>query len=177
MAEAKFWSASKLNDSRRGSKEFWNVVKLLTGKSVKSRPIGPIMYVQKELVVEDSTTAAPLTFSFQQLGKNLSNVSHPGRLTLILLFYRITPEIGDLVLSDNAFKDKFKLIKRNKAHGADNLSAGEMKLVFTKEFSPCVANLSRQRYAAGFIPRNGKSVWLMFSGKVAAKTIVLTTGH
>ena len=59
------------------------------------------------------------------------------------------------MLSDNAFKDKFKLIKGNKVHGADNLSAGEMKLAVTKEFSPCVANLSRQRYAAGFIPRNG----------------------
>ena len=80
------------------------------------------------------------------------------------------------MFSDNAFKDKFKLIKGNKAHKTDNLSAGEMKLV-AEEFSPCVANLSRQRYAAGFIPRDGKSVWLMFDGKVAAKTIVLTTGH
>ena len=52
------------------------------------------------------------------------------------------------MLSDSAFKDKFKLIKGNKAHGADNLSAGEMKLV-AEEFSPCVADLSRQRYAAG----------------------------
>ena len=80
------------------------------------------------------------------------------------------------MLSDSAFKDKFKLIKGNKAHGADNLSAGETKLV-AEEFSPCVANLSRQRYAAGFIPRNGKSVWLMFNGKIAAKTIVLTAGQ
>lgn len=73
--------------------------------------------------------------------------------------------------SDNAFKDEFKLIKENKAHGADNLSAGEMKLV-AEEFRPCVANLSRQSYAAGFIPRNGNSV-----SKGAAKTIVLTTGQ
>ena len=80
------------------------------------------------------------------------------------------------MLSDSAFKGKFKLIKGNKAHVADNLSAGEMKLV-AEEFSSCVANLSRQRYAAGFIPHKGKSVWLMFNGKVAAKTIVLTTGH
>ena len=134
------------------------------------------MYEQREIVAEDSTKAAPLTFSFQQLGKNLPNLSHRGRLTLILLFYRITPSIGDLVLSDSAFEDKFKLIKGNKAHGVDNLSAGEMKVV-AEEFSPCVANLSRQRYAAGFIPRNGKSVWLMFNGKMAAKTIVLTTGQ
>ena len=67
MAEANYWSASKLNDSRSGSKEFWNVVKLLTGKSAKLKPVGPIMSEQKELVVEDSTTAASLTFSFQQL--------------------------------------------------------------------------------------------------------------
>ena len=62
--------------------EFWNVVKLLTGKSAKSKPVGPIMYEQKQIVVEDSTKAAPLTFSFQQLGK-----THRGRLTLILLFF------------------------------------------------------------------------------------------
>ena len=91
MAEASYWSASKLNDSRSGSKEFWNVVKLLKGdhESAKSKPIGPIMYEQKELVVQDSTTAAPLTFSFQQLGKNLPNLSHRGRLTLILLFIEL----------------------------------------------------------------------------------------
>ena len=59
---------------------------LLTGKSAKSKPIGPIMYEHKEIVVEYSTIAAPLTFSFQQLGKNLPNLSHRGRLTLILLF-------------------------------------------------------------------------------------------
>ena len=51
--------------------------------------------------------------------------------------------MGDIVLSDNAFKDKFTLIKGNNVHGADNLSAGEMKLVVTKEFSLCVANLRR----------------------------------
>ena len=89
MAEANYWSASKLNDSRSRSKEFWNVVKLLTGKSAKSKPVGPIMYEQKELVVEDSTTAARLTFSFQQLGKNLPNLSHRGRFTLILLFIEL----------------------------------------------------------------------------------------
>ena len=66
--------------------EFWNVVKLLTGKSAKSKQVGPIMYEQKEIVVGDSTKAAPLTFSFQQLGKNLPNLSHRGKLTLILLF-------------------------------------------------------------------------------------------
>ena len=58
MAETNYWS-SKLNDRRSGSKEFWNVVKLSTGKSAKSKPIGPIMYEQKEIVVEDSTKAAP----------------------------------------------------------------------------------------------------------------------
>ena len=89
MAEANYWSASKLNDSRSGSKEFWNVVKLLTGKSAKLKPVGPIMSEQKELVVEDSTTAAPLTFSFQQLGRNLPNLSHRGTLTLILLFIEL----------------------------------------------------------------------------------------
>ena len=47
MVEANYWSPSKLNDSRSGSKEFWNVVKLLTGKSAKSKPVGPIMYEQK----------------------------------------------------------------------------------------------------------------------------------
>ena len=44
--------------------------------------------------------------------------------------------------------DKFKLIDENKTHGADNLSAREMKLV-AEELNPCVANLSRQSYAAG----------------------------
>ena len=88
MAEANYWSF-KLNDSRSGSKEFWNVAKLLTGKSAKSKPVGPIMYEQKELVVEDSTKAAPLTFSFQQLGKNLPNLSHRVRLTLILLLIEL----------------------------------------------------------------------------------------
>ena len=58
MAKANYWS-SKLNDSTSGSKEFWNVVKLLTGKSAKSKQVGPMMYEQKEIIVEDSTKAAP----------------------------------------------------------------------------------------------------------------------
>ena len=43
MAEANYWS-SKLTGTRSGSKEFWNVVMRLTGKSGKSKPIGPIYY-------------------------------------------------------------------------------------------------------------------------------------
>ena len=46
MAETNYWS-SKLNYTRSGSKEFWNVVKLSTGKSGKSKPIGTIMNEQK----------------------------------------------------------------------------------------------------------------------------------
>ena len=102
MAEANYWS-SKLNDSRSGSKEFWNVVKLLTGTSAKSQPIGPIMYEQKELVVEDSTKAAPLTFFFSTIGKELAKSFTPREVNIDPTFYRITPSIGDLVLSDNAF--------------------------------------------------------------------------
>ena len=43
MAEANYWS-SKVNGTRSGSKEFWNVVMRLTSKSAKSKPIGPIYY-------------------------------------------------------------------------------------------------------------------------------------
>ena len=43
MAEANYWS-SKLNGTKSDSKEFWNVVMRLTGKSAKSKPIGPIYY-------------------------------------------------------------------------------------------------------------------------------------
>ena len=55
MAEANYWS-SKLNGTRSSSKEFWNVVMRLTGKSAKSKPIGPIYYMneQKQLNLEDS---------------------------------------------------------------------------------------------------------------------------
>ena len=129
MAEANHWT-SKLNDTRSGSKEFWNVVKLLTGKSPKSKPIGPIMNDQKED-----------TFSvfFSTFGKELAKSFTPMEVNIDPTFYRITPSIGDLVSSDKGFKDKLKLINVNKAHRTDNLSVREKKLV-AEEFSPCVAN-------------------------------------
>jgi len=154
MAEANYWS-SKLNDTRSGSKEFWNVVKQLTGKSAKSKPIGPIMNEQKELVFEDSKKADTFNVFFSTIGKELAKSFIPREVNIDPTFYRITPSIGDLVLSDKAFNDKFKLININKAHGADNLTAREMKLV-AEEFSPCVANLSRLSYAAGFYPSQWK---------------------
>ena len=43
MAVANYWS-SKLNGTRSGSKEFWNVALRLTSKSAKSKPIGLIYY-------------------------------------------------------------------------------------------------------------------------------------
>ena len=74
---------------------------------------------------------------------------------MILLFIESPLQIGDLVSSDKGFKDKFKLINVNKAHQTDNLSVREKKLV-AEEFSPCVANLRRQSYAAGFYPSQWK---------------------
>ena len=73
-------------------------MKQLTSKSAKSKPIGLIMYEQKESVVEDSKKAAPLTFSFQQLEKNLPNLFTPKEVNIDPTFYRITPSIGDSVV-------------------------------------------------------------------------------
>ena len=54
---------------------------------------------QKELVFEDYKKADTFNgFFFQQLGKNLSNLSLRGRSTLILFFFYRTPSIADLVL-------------------------------------------------------------------------------
>ena len=81
MAEANHWT-SKLNDTISGSKEFWNVVKLLTGKSPKSKPIGPIMNEQKE---------DTFNVFFSTFGKELAESFIPMEVNIDPTFYRITP--------------------------------------------------------------------------------------
>ena len=84
MAEANYW-CSKLNDTRSGSKEFWNVVMLLTGKSRKSKLIGRIMNEQKELLFEDSKKSCPFNVFFSTVKKKLDKSFTP----LILLFIEL----------------------------------------------------------------------------------------
>ena len=81
MAEANHWT-SKLNDTSSGSKEFWNVVKLLTGKSPKSKPIGPIMNEQKE---------DTFNVFFSTFGKELAESFIPMEVNIDPTFYKITP--------------------------------------------------------------------------------------
>ena len=95
MAEANYWSASKLNDSRSGSEEFWNVVKLLTCKSAKSKPIGPIMNEHKELIFEDSKIAHTFNVFFSTIGKEGAKSFTPREVNIDPTFYRITPSTGD----------------------------------------------------------------------------------
>jgi len=94
MTETNYWS-SKLNDTRSGSKEFWNVVKLLTCKSAKSKPIGPIMNEHKELVFEDSKIADTFNVFFSTIGKEGAKSFTPGEVNIDPTFYRITPSTGD----------------------------------------------------------------------------------
>lgn len=82
MAEANYWS-SNLNDCRSGSNVFWNVVKLLTGKSVKSKPRGPIMNGQNELLFEDSKIAD----TFSTIGKDLAKSFAPREVNIDPTFF------------------------------------------------------------------------------------------
>ena len=95
MAEANYWS-SKLNGTRSGSKGFWNVVKRLTGKSAKSKRIGPTMNEQKELVFEDSKKADTFNVFFSTIGKELDQLFTPRNVSMNPAFYRITPSICHL---------------------------------------------------------------------------------
>lgn len=94
MAEANFWS-SKLNGTRSGSKEFWNVVMRLTSKSAKSKPIGPIMNEHKELIFEDSKIAHTFNVFFSTIGKEGAKSFTPREVNIDPTFYRITPSTGD----------------------------------------------------------------------------------
>ena len=125
MAEANFWS-SKLNGTRSGSKEFWNVVMRLTSKSAKSKPIGPIYYEWTNTI---KSRRFLKSWHFQRFHfniwerKEIAKSFAPREVNIDPSFRGITPSIGVLVLRVKAFKDKFKLINENKAHWADNLSA------------------------------------------------------
>lgn len=52
IAEAKYWS-TKMQNKSSGSKDFWNLVKSMTGKAKTTKQIGPIMNEEKELVFDD----------------------------------------------------------------------------------------------------------------------------
>ena len=86
MAETNYWS-SKLNDRRSGSKEFWNVVKLSTGKSAKSKTIGPIMYEQKRNSRRRFYKSCPLNVFFSTIGKELAKSFTPRDVNIDPTFF------------------------------------------------------------------------------------------
>ena len=155
IAEANYWS-TKMQNKSSGSKEFWNLVKRMTGKAKTTKQIGPIMNEEKELVFDDLEKANTFNVFFSTIGEKLAKSFQSNKVCIDPAFHRITPSTGDLPsLSDKIFQVKFNTIDTQKSHGADNMSAKEMKIV-GDEFSPCIANLSRLSYWSGSYPSQWK---------------------
>lgn len=109
------------------------------GKSKIERQIGPIADEQGELVFND----------LEKIGEKLVRSFQSGEVVMSSAFYRITPSVCDISLSEESFKVKFNARNARKSHGADNMSSKEKTIV---EFSPCIANLSRLSYSASTYP-------------------------
>ena len=128
----------------------------MTGKAKTTKQIGPIMNEEKELVFDDLEKANTFNVFFSTIGEKLAESFQSNKVCIDPAFHRITPSTGDLPsLSDKTFQVKFNTINTQKSHGADNMSAKEMKIV-GDEFSPCIANLSRLSYWSGSYPSQWK---------------------
>ena len=73
--------------------------------------------------------------------------------------HQVTPTIENITLTDEQFQNRFKKINIHKAHGHENKTSKEMKVI-GDNFSHVIANISRLSY------RKGKYISTWKIGKV-----------
>ena len=119
------------------------------------------------LVYEDKDKANILNSFFATVGNKLASKFTPASGSPLSFIHRITPTIDDIPLQDKQFLHKLQNVNIRKAHGPDNITSREMKMVHS-EFSHCIANISRMSLRETTYPSKwkvGKVTTLFKSGE------------
>ena len=123
-AERNYW-IKLLSEKENNKKDFWKVVWKMTNKDRKIKRTGPIKNEENELVYEDKKKAETMNI-FQILEVSWQKNSQPKMQTFI---HQVTPTIENITLTDEQFQNQFKKIHIHKAHGHDNKTSKEMKVI------------------------------------------------
>ncbi len=135
-----YWK--KLLESQdKGSKDFWKVIKKMTGRERKEK-MGPLRDSNNELVNDENKKAETMNEFFstigQELALNFEDVDHAvNNMTQI----NTDAYIADIHISEEKFSDKFRKLKPGKAHGAEEITSREMKIA-GEELGNSIANIA-----------------------------------
>ena len=71
-AESKYWK-DLLKSKDKGSRDFWTIVKKMTGKEQQDKRMGPLRDSDNNLVLDDSKKAETLNNFFSTIGEELAS--------------------------------------------------------------------------------------------------------
>ena len=157
-AERNYW-VKLLSKKENNKKDFWKVVRKMTNKDRKIKRTGPIKNEENELVYEDKKKAETMNKYFSNIGSKLAKEFTTKEDSMQTFIHQVTPTIENITLTDEQFQNQFGKINIHKAHGHDNKTSKEMKVI-GESFSHVVANTSRLSY------RKGKYISTWKIGKV-----------
>ena len=149
-AESKYWK-DLLKSKDKGSRDFWTIVKKMTGKEQQDKKMGPLRDSDNNLVLDDSKKAETLNNFFSTIGEKLASnfetYTHNNSPSDILALNK-GEIINNVTISEEKFKEKFKKLNIRKSHGADEITAREMNIV-GHEVSYGFASITRSGVAEG----------------------------
>ena len=121
-AESLYWKRL-LEEKENGSKDFWKIVKKMTGRENKVKRIGPIQNEMEELIYDDTEKAETMNRFFSSVGKQLASKfpTDPITETELPIYVRETSKIENIPLDNSLFQKKFSKINICKSHGHDNI--------------------------------------------------------
>ena len=130
-AESKYWK-DLLESKGKGSRDFWKIVKKMTGKERHDKRMGPLRDSDNNLILDDSKKAETLNDFFsttgEKLASNFETYTHDNSPSDILAMNK-GEIINNVTISEEKFEEKFKKLNIRKSHGADEITAREMKIV------------------------------------------------
>ena len=176
-AESLYWKRL-LEEKENGSKDFWKIVKKMTGRENKVKRIGPIQNEMEELIYDDTEKAETMNRCFSSVGKQLASKfpTDPMTETELPTYIRETSKIENIPLDNSLFQKKFSKINICKSHGHDNITAKEMKMV-GDEFHTAIGMISRISFESKTYPSQRKVGKVQTVHKKGRKITVAITGH
>lgn len=125
-AERNYWKSSLDEAKQSGSKDFWKIVRRLTGKEKDNKKIGPIENDEKVLVYTDKEKAEAFNNYFTDIGKNLASQFPLPDQSDYSYITRVRPTLSDVSNILHALTKQLDKMKPGKAPGSDKITPREL---------------------------------------------------
>eukprot|EP00112_Aurelia_sp_Birch-Aquarium-sp1_P014347 Seg309.5 transcript_id=Seg309.5/GoldUCD/mRNA.D3Y31 product="RNA-directed DNA polymerase from mobile element jockey" protein_id=Seg309.5/GoldUCD/D3Y31 len=126
MAEMKYWE-KELEEAYGNSKNFWSVVKKMTGKNKINNKIGPIENDEKVLEYEDKEKATAFNSYFSKVGEKLAETFTEKKELDNSYIDRVTPTLTTINDIESRLDKAIDKLKFGKATGVDKITVKEIK--------------------------------------------------